>query len=245
MEARAAAAVSRLSLDDRDAVRAGRTSFERGDDDAALAAFSQVLATHPGYADLHYLVGLVHERRGDLDAAALSFEDALRINPRYAECALALATVFEQRGEWERARALATRLGAVVTQSGTLDPTTSGKIANLHAALGDAYREAGELPEAVESFRRALDRAPAFHDIRFRLAVALRQAGLPAQAIAELKRVLRANPTFREAAVQLGLTYWSLGRREPAIAEWQRVLAAEPERADARMYLRLVGAERG
>jgi cytochrome c-type biogenesis protein CcmH/NrfG len=42
--------------------------------------------------------------------------------------------------------------------------------------------------------------------------------------------------------VQLGLTYWSLGRTEQAIAEWQRVLSAEPERADARMYLRLVGA---
>jgi tetratricopeptide (TPR) repeat protein len=233
-----------MSPDERDALRFGRSSFERGDDEAALAAFSRVLTEHPRYADLHYLVGLVHERQGDLDAAVVSFEDALRINPRYAECALALATVYEQRGEWERSRALASRLGSLATVGGAIDPTTSGKIANLHAALGDAYREAGELPEAVESFRRALDRAPGFHDIRFRLAVTLREAGLPAQAIAELKRVLRANPAFREAAVQLGLTYWSLGRREPALAEWQRVLDAEPEHRDARMYLRLVGAAR-
>lgn len=233
-----------MSLAERDAVRAGRSSFERGEDEAALAAFAQVLEVHPRYADLHYLVGLVHERRGALDEAVTSFERALAINPRYAECALALASVFEQRGEWERARALAGRLGALSTESGALDPTTSGKLANLHAALGDAYREAGELREAVESFRRALDLSPTFHDIRFRLAVALREAGLPAQAIGELKRVLRGNPAFIEAAVQLGLTYWSLGRSEQAIAEWNRVLEAEPERADARMYLRLVGAGR-
>ncbi len=233
-----------MSLEERDAVRAARSSFERGEDEAALAAFARVLESHPGYADLHYLVGLVHERRGALDEAVTSFERALAINPRYAECALALASVFEQRGEWERARALAGRLGALSVESGVLDPTTSGKLANLHAALGDAYREAGELREAVESFRRALDLSPAFHDIRFRLAVALREAGLPAQAIGELKRVLRGNPAFVEAAVQLGLTYWSLGRSEPAIAEWNRVLEAEPERADARMYLRLVGASR-
>ena len=233
-----------MSLEERDAVRAGRGSFERGEDEAALAAFTRVLAAHPRYADLHYLVGLVHERRGELDEAVTAFERALAINPRYAECALALASVLEQRGEWERARALATRLGAAATESGALDPTTSGKIANLHAALGDAYREAGQLREAVESFRRALDHAPTFHDIRFRLAVALREVGLPAQAIAELKRVRRGNPAFLEAAVQLGLTYWSLGRSEPAIAEWKRVLAAEPAREDARMYLRLIGAER-
>jgi len=232
-----------MSVEDRDAVRAARGSFERGEDEAALGALARVLETHPRYADLHYLVGLVHERRGALDEAVAAFERALQINPRYAECALALASVFEQRGEWERSRALAARLGALSTESGPLDPTTSGKIANLHAAVADAYREAGELREAVESFRRALDLAPAFHDIRFRLGVTLREAGLPAQAIAELKRVLRGNPAFAEAAVQLGLTYWSLGRRDAAVGEWQRVLAAEPERADARMYLRLVGEE--
>jgi tetratricopeptide (TPR) repeat protein len=231
-----------MSLEERDAVRAGRGCFERGEDDAALAAFERVLEAHPRYADLHYLVGLVHERRGELDEAVASFERALAINPRYAECALALASVFEQRGEWERSRALATRLGALASEGGARDPTTSGKLANLHAALADAYREAGELREAVESFRRALDLAPAFHDIRFRLGVTLREAGLPAQAIAELKRVRRGNPAFLEAAVQLGLTYWSLGRSEPAIAEWKRVLAAEPSREDARMYLRLIGA---
>ena len=233
-----------MNLEERDCVRAGRSYFERGEDEAALAAFAHVLAAHPGFADLHYLVGLVYERRGELDAAVTSFEHALRINPRYAECALALASAFEQRGEWERSRELAAQFGALATEGGALDPTTAGKIANLHATLGDTYREAGELSEAVESFRRALDRAPTFHDIRFRLAVALREAGLPAQAIAELKRVLRGNPSFLEAAVQLGLTYWSLGRTDQAIAAWQRVLAAEPERADARMYLRLVGAVR-
>jgi tetratricopeptide (TPR) repeat protein len=235
-----------MSLEERDAVRLGRASFERGDDEAALEALTRVLDAHPRYADLHYLVGLVHERGGRLDEAVASFERALAINPRYAECALALASVFEQRGEWERSRALATRLGAAAAaapaSNGALDPTTAGKLANLHAALGDAYREAGELRESVESFRRALDLAPTFHDIRFRLGVTLREAGLPAQAIAELKRVRRGNPGFLEAAVQLGLTYWSLGRSEQAVAEWERVLAADPAREDARMYLRLVRA---
>jgi len=233
-------APARLSAAESAALRVGRQQFARGEDEAALVAFERVLAEHAGFADLHYLVGLVHERRGDLDAAAASFESALAINPRYAECALALSTVYERRGEWERAREVATRLGEAANEGGALDPTTSGKIANLHAELGDAYREAGEVREAIESYRKALERAPGFHDIRFRLAVTLREAGLPAQSIAELKRVRRANPAYLDASVQLGLTYWSLGRGEQAIAEWQRVVAADPARSDAQMYLRLV-----
>ena len=103
-------ATARMTADEWAAYRVGRQSFERGEDEAALASFTRVLDGHPRYADLHYLVGLVHERRGDLDAAASSFERALAINPRYAECALALASVHEQRGEWERSRALAAQL---------------------------------------------------------------------------------------------------------------------------------------
>src|SRR5262245_45077732 len=117
-----------MSPEERESVRAGRGHFERGEDEAALEAFSRVLAAHPGFADLHYLVGLVHERRGELDAAVTSFEGALRINPRYAECALALASVFEQRGEWERSRELGERFGALAVEGGVLDPTTAGKI---------------------------------------------------------------------------------------------------------------------
>jgi tetratricopeptide (TPR) repeat protein len=242
-----------MTADESAAVRLGRRHLERGEEDAALEALTGVLDRHPRFADLHYLVGLVHEQRGDLEAAAASLERALAINGRYAECALALATIYERRGEWERARALAAELRGDADQGpagiptadfaadpgASLDPTTSGKIANLHAALGDAYREAGELREAIDAYRKALERAPIFHDIRFRLAIALREAGLPAQAIGELKRVLRGNPAFLDAAVQLGLTYWSLGRGEQALAEWRRVVEAEPTRSDAQMYLRL------
>ena len=68
--------------------------------------------------------------------------------------------------------------------------TTRGKLANLHAALGDAYRESGDLRAAIGEYRKALDRCPHFHDVRQKLAVALRENGLPHQAIRELERIL-------------------------------------------------------
>ncbi len=227
----------------REAYRLGRECFERGDVKGALSRFQLLLETHPRFADVHYMVGLLHERQGDLEAATESLERAVHINPGYAEAMIALVSVYERRGEYESSRALAERMSTRGTP-GSLDATTRGKLANLQAALGDAYREAGDLREAIAAYRKALDRCPAFHDIRHRLGVALREVGLPSRAAAEFKRVLRANPSYLDSAVQLGLTWYTMGRTDQALEIWQEVAERDPERADARMYLRMVAARR-
>jgi tetratricopeptide (TPR) repeat protein len=224
----------------RAALSRARQLFDAGDDAGSLVQFERVLAASPGYADVHYYVGLVHERSGRLDEARAAFERALEINPGYAECALALGSVCERSGDFARAQQIAQSARAAgVPSLESLDGTTRGKLANLHAALGDAYRESGDVKAAIGEYRKALDRAPGFLDIRCRLGAAYREAGLAAQSVAELRRALRANPAYTDAAVQLGLTYFTLGRTEEATAEWTAALARDPTREDVRMYLRM------
>ena len=233
-----------MTRDERESYLLGRQRFEAGDDPGTLETFTVLLQSCPGFADVHYMVGLVHERGGDLEAASSSLERALEINPSYAEAVAALVSVYERRGLFERSRELAAQLSPSADPGqGNLDATTRGKLANLHAVLGDAYREAGELREAIEAYRKALDRCPGFHDIRHRLGIALREAGLPNHAIGEFKRVLRTHSAHLESAVQLGLTYYTLGRTPQALAEWESVLQRDPSREDAQMYLRMVQAE--
>ena len=231
-----------MTREDRETYALVRERFARGEPaELTLGPLEQLVGRYPRYADLHYMIGILRERGQDLDGAATSLERALQLNPSYAEAALALISVYEQRGQHERSRELGARLLPAVASDG-LDATTRGKLSNLHAALGDAYREVGDLREAIEEYRKALDRCPGFHDIRQRLAVALREAGLPGRAISELQRVLRANPSYLDAQVQLGVTYYTLGRAAEARAEWSAVLERDPARDDARMYLRLMGA---
>jgi tetratricopeptide (TPR) repeat protein len=228
---------------ERESYLYGRQLFDAGDDSGALETFASLLETCPRFADVHYMVGLVHERQGDLDSASTSLERALEINPSYAEAVLALASVYEQRGLYDRSREIAEELTPLAgPAAGKLDATTRGKLANLHAGLGDAYREVGDLREAIDAYRKALDRCPGFHDIRHKLGIALREAGLPSQAIGEFKRILRANGGYLESAVQLGLTYYTLGRARQALSEWESVLERDPSRDDARMYIRMVQA---
>ena len=230
-----------LTPDERRCYEQGCRSFERGDAEAALEQLGHLLASRDGFADVHYMVGILLERKDEIEQATRSLARALRINPGYTEAMLALASLYERQGDYERSREIAERARrAQATPPGTLDPTTRGKLANLQARVGDAYREAGELREAVEAYRKALDRCPNFHDIRMRLGSVLRDLGLQDQALAEFSRVLRGNPNLLDAAVQLGLTFYTLGRSEEAVREWNAVLERDPSREDARMYLRLV-----
>lgn len=231
-----------LTSDERRAYTLGSTCFLQGDDAQAERWLSQLVASRSGFADVHYMLGVLAERRGDLDAAARALEQALRINPAYAEARLALVSVCEQVGDYDRARRVASRDADPGASGSRSDATTRGKLANLQASLADAYREAGHLREAVDAYRKALDLCPDFHDIRHRLGVALREAGLPAQAAEEFRRIRDANPDYLAAAVQLGVTYYSLGRSQEALREWQQVLTRDATREDARWYLRMVSA---
>ena len=224
----------------------GRRAFERGDDAPAFDHLSRLREHGNQYADVHYMLGILHERRGELDAAVASLRRAVRTNPSYVEALLALASLHELRGDFDLSASYAERASQLTRpRPGELDPTTRGKLANQQAALGDALLEAGERREAIEEYRRAVDRCPNFHDIRHRLGIALRDAGLPFQAAQEFRRILAVHGGMLESQIQLGLTYYSLGRTPEAVREWEAVLERDPSRDEARMYLRLVrGATR-
>lgn len=229
------------AVSDREILLRGRRAFERGEDRAALDSFSRLTAHGLEYADVYYMIGMLHERRDDLDAALGNLRSAVRINPSYVEALLALASLFERRGDFDQSQGYAERASQLSkAPAGGLDPTTRGKLANQQAALGDALAQAGEKRDAIEEYRRALDRCPTFHDIRHRLGITLREAGLSFQAAQEFRRILRVHPGMLDSRIQLGLTYYSMGRTPEAIEEWEAVLEKDSSRDEARMYLRLV-----
>jgi tetratricopeptide (TPR) repeat protein len=161
-----------LTPAEREAYELGRRSYERGDVGDALAQFGRLLRTRSGFADVHYMVGTLHERRDELDSAMQSLREALRINPSSTEALVALASLYERQGDFERSREIAERARATArSPEGALDPTTRGKLANLQAQLGDAYREVGDLAEAVEQWKTVLDRDPERADARMYLGL--------------------------------------------------------------------------
>src|SRR4028118_635384 len=158
----------------------GRDHYRANEYEPAERVLAELARTRQPFADVYEMLGVIYHQRGDMEKAETMFEEALRLNPNYAEAALHLAVTYNDQGKYEDARQVYER---VLSRKGgeetpkRLDKLIKGKIANMHADVGNAYQEVGGFAEAAEEYRKALALSPGFLDIRAKLGLALRAAG--------------------------------------------------------------------
>jgi tetratricopeptide (TPR) repeat protein len=220
-----------------------REHLDRREVDQAEQILEAIVAGGERYADVHHLLALVARERGDFARAVERLERAVAINPRYTDALLALAITYNDLGRYGESRAIRERLASALPKGGPrldeLDPYVLGKIANQHAALAAAYRDAGCLDDAARELGRAVELRPGFVDLRVKLATLLREAGRVDEAIAHLEDACARAPGYVEAHVQLGFTALGAGRRDLARRALDSALALDPENERARAYARM------
>lgn len=215
-----------------------RERFAVQDYYGAAHLLEELLESGCSFADAHHLLGLSLAMLGQRDRALQEFDRALALNPRYIEANIHRGLLLNEVGREEEAAAAFRAAAAHGEQSpdGYSRPV-AGKLANLHAQLGEAYAEAGALSEAIEEFRRAMMLGPAFHDLRYRLARLLLEAGRPLEAREELEAVLQKHPDFVDAAAALGLAHYLAGDAASARELWARCLQRRSPDARIDAYL--------
>jgi tetratricopeptide (TPR) repeat protein len=229
-------------MDDRlrQLMHLAREHYESREFDKALPLLEQVVREHRGFADMFNMLGVIHHAASRFPQAEAAFKDALAINPRYTEAALNLAVTLNDLGRYSEARDIYSNAIATSRQEPRyLDPFAKGKIANMHARIGDAYAGLGLNTEASQEYQRALALCPAFVDIRTKLAGVLRDLGDKEAALREYHAAKAEAPRFLPARVQLGVTLYSIGRKDEAIKEWESVLSEDPVNKSAKMYLQI------
>lgn len=222
----------------------GREHFDRREYDRAEHVLRQVVEKTDRYADVYNMLAVILHERGDFVAAEKHFERAVEINPNYTEALLNLAVTYNDLGKYEAARKVYARIRREDGQTGVADPFIRGKIANMHADLSQAYADAGCKPEAIEQLKRAVELCPAYADLQTRLGSLYRDSDNFALARQHYEAARSSNPKYAPARVLLGVTLLSLGEIDQAIAEWREVLTIDPENRSAKMYLRMVEAQR-
>jgi tetratricopeptide (TPR) repeat protein len=234
----------------RELVALGKDHFQRGDWSLAAGHLEQVIARGAAFADVHHMLGVCYHQMGEFDPSQRAFERALEINPGYVEASLNLAILCNDLGQYEKAQkvysnALDRARKGARHESGDepVDAFTGGKIANLHAAVGDAYVGARRPADAAAEFRRALELSPGFVDLRMKLAAALRESGDAEAAATELRRAVRDAPAYVPARLALGLACSARGKLEEAIEQWEEVLRMDPGHRTAQLYLKLGRAQ--
>lgn len=223
-------------------VSKGKHFFENKDYTHAESLLKQVVTRGVEYADVYNMLGVINHNEGKFQQAIHYFEKALTRNPHYTEALLNLAVLYNDLGKYGDAKKLYGKLRkGKGTEPRQIEPVLQGKLSNLHADIGDIYRNIGLYSHAVAEYQKALQHNPHFVDIRLKLGMALRDAGELATAVSELKNVIKEEPKYADAYVQLGITFYALGKALDAKKAWQQALKFSPQHAHAEMYLRLSG----
>jgi tetratricopeptide (TPR) repeat protein len=110
-------------------------------------------------------------------------------------------------------------------------------IIDAHLNLGVNLAQGGDLPRAIDSFRRALNLDPRNVIATYNLALAYARLGKLDKAITGFSRTLDLDPQQQQARLDLGRTYELSGKTDAAIDEFKQVIADDPNSAQGHYYL--------
>jgi len=194
------------------------------------------------FADVYYMLGVIAWHRNDYENARRYLEEAVNMNPGYVEAATNLALLYNEHGEYEKANQVHRKMREITEARKTSDiePYLKSKVANMYAEIGDIFKGAGHLLFAEREYRRALDFAPEYLDIKFKLALVLKDKGEKEEAILILKEIVNKNPNFNNARINLGVLLFLSDKRDESRYHFEEVLKRDPENKNAQMYIRLI-----
>jgi tetratricopeptide (TPR) repeat protein len=222
-------------------VSQARERFQLQDYYGAIHLLEEVVVTGRAFADAHHLLGLSYSLVGQSDKALEQFDRALQLNPRYVEALIHRGIILNELGREDEAAAALRRASQVGGETrGGFPVHVAAKLANVHAALGEAYLEAGGLPEAIDQYHAALGLGPAFHDLRYKLGRMLLEAGRALEAREQFGIIVAERPKFMDAAVMLGLASYLAGDGLGARAIWDECRERRPEDPRVEAYLAML-----
>lgn len=220
-----------------DLLTVARERFAARDYRGAALLLSSAVDSGQAYADSHHLLGICYALLEWREEALRSFDEALRLNPRYVEAHLNRAIVLSDLGRASEAADAIVRAQELGRPDASGFPSmVANRLANMHADLGRAYREAGALGLATAQFQSGLSLRPGFADLRLELARAFLDAGQPKDAARELDEVLRVSPNWLEAMLLRGLAAYLAGDLDTAKSVWDDASKRHPDEPRLETY---------
>lgn len=212
----------------------GEIAAARGDDEAAVAAWSRALELQPAASRLNYLLAMAQRRLGSMDEATALLErrgdvpvrmedplaaevDALRLS---GQVLVQQAGVAEREGRLQDARQILERAVA-------LDPQDGAARQNL----GLLRYRGGDLPAARADLEAAIALEPRNARFQVSLAVILEAAGQREPAEAALREALRLDPLDADVQVAMADFYRRGNRCAEAGAPYEAAIRLAPSRA--------------
>ena len=167
---------------------------EQTDQVRVLGELRSAALLSPNNADVRLTLAQGLYRIGDLDSALDECRVAIKLDSHNAKAYLQLGVILMAKHD-EQAASIAL-MDAIM-----LDP----QLTLAHYSLGSVQYSLGHLPAAIQSYRKALDLRPNFHDARYRLALVLKLADQEREATLLMEDA--ANSGIPQAQYSIGNAY--------------------------------------
>ena len=167
---------------------------EQTDQVTVLGELRSAALLSPNDADVRLKLAQGLYRIGDLDSALDECRVAIKLDSRNAKAYLQLGVTLMAKHD-EQAASIAL-MDAIM-----LDP----QLTLAHYSLGSVQYSLGNLPAAIQSYRKALDLRPNFHDARYRLALVLKLSNQDREATLLMEDA--ANSGIPQAQYSIGNAY--------------------------------------
>ena len=128
---------------------------------------------------------------------------------------------------------------------------TEQSLVGVHFNVAENLRALGQVPEAIEAYKKDLVENPWAPESQNMLGASLGQYGsmtrrgdLIVEGIGHLKTAAWVNPGYSTALINLGGSYMTLGNLSGAAEAWNETLKYEPDNKEAAAYLQMLKAKR-
>jgi len=240
---------------------------EKGQFDAAIVEWRELLATNPDDARIHNNLGAALEKTGRYAEAIPEFAKALDLNPQYHAIYYNLGRTLLAAGrpdeairtlekglQYYESADLHTQLGLALASRNRIEEAKAQfdkalginpNDAIAHFARGVALAYKSDWDTAIAEYRETLRLNPQNESAYIYLGAALRQKGDSDGAIAEYREALRLNPNNDEVHATMGATLGSKRDWDGEIAEEHVALRLNPKNSNAHVYLGAAVGEKG
>jgi len=174
----------------------------------------------------HYSRFFVTFQEEDFKKSESMFQKALELDPDYALAYAGLADLYNTYwGNINRDQKYLDLQQINIDKAFALAPN----LAEVNNKKGWVHTAKGEMDEAFQSYKRALDINPNYALANHSMGVFLQGRGLYHQAIDFYNKAIELNPLFPRTYMNRGREYFALGEYSRADADFQRTLEIEPK----------------
>jgi tetratricopeptide (TPR) repeat protein len=233
---------------------------DKGEYDAAIVEWRELVATNPDDARMHNNLGTALTRTGRYAEAIPEFEKALELNPQYHTIYHNLGRTLMAAGRSDEAIVafekglqyypesadLHNHLGLALASKRRLEEAKTQfeealeinpNLAEAHHNLGRALAFTGQLEQAIPHFEKAIAIKPNFAEAHYNLGRALAAKGQLDEAMPHFEEAIAINPGFAEAHSDLGCALALAEQYSQAIPHLEKALALKPDLVEAHYYL--------